>query len=87
MGGEGEGSMSVAGNVQVVGPGGGGWGEGRSRRGLLYGGEVSDVHVLSKLKENQNWREKLCLLDVECKRRQLIVRRLVWDFIMYVRFL
>jgi hypothetical protein len=35
-----------------------------SGRLLLCGGEVSDVHVLSKLKEKQNLREKLCLLDV-----------------------
>jgi len=48
---------------------------------LLCGGEVSDVHVLSKLKEKQNWREKLCLFDVECKGRRLIVRRMVVGFI------
>jgi hypothetical protein len=51
--------------VQVDGTGEGR--EGKSGRRLLCGGEVSDVHVLSKLKEKQNWREKLCLLDVKYK--------------------
>jgi len=48
--------------------------EGRGR--LLCGGEVSDVRVLSKLKEKQNWRQKLCLLKVGCNGRRLIVRGL-----------
>lgn len=40
-------------------------GGGDSGKLLLCGGGGSDVHVLSKLKENLIWRDKLCLPDVK----------------------